>query len=88
VSGYLRPRLTDEQAGLLELLIERELCRNGIRTLEMSMLSRALRAFDDAREKREERRRARAQRVKAREGQLGRRSFLAAVLTRPKRRPF
>jgi hypothetical protein len=56
VSGYLRPRLTDEQAGLLELLIEQELCRNGIRTLEMSMLSRALRAFDDAREKRAQRR--------------------------------
>jgi hypothetical protein len=88
VSGYLRPRLTDEQAGLVELLIERELNRDGIRTLETSMLGRAQRAFDDAREKREERRRVRAQQVEAREGRLGRRGFLAAVLAGPRRRRF
>jgi hypothetical protein len=88
VSGYLRPRLTDEQAGLLEVLIQRELHRDGIRTLEAAMLGRAQRAFDDAHDKREERRRVRAQRVQAREGRLGRRGFLAAVLARPRRRRF
>jgi hypothetical protein len=79
VSGYVRPRLTDAQAGLLQLVIEHELNQLPGRTLEAVMLARADRAIVDAFVAREARARVRRERAAAR---VNRRGLVARVFSR------
>lgn len=61
MSGYVRPRLTDQQAGMVRLLLEQRLAAVPGRTAEAGMLRRADAAIDVAFERREQRREERAQ---------------------------
>lgn len=58
MSGYVRPRLTDKQARLLQLVIAHELDTT-LPQLERGMLERAQAAIGDAFEDREDRRQRR-----------------------------
>jgi hypothetical protein len=74
VSGYVRPRLTDKQARVLELLIDMRVA-GGVSRSEEGMLTRAQDAIYRAFEQREERRKLWRLRVEAssRRGLLARR---------------
>jgi hypothetical protein len=74
VSGYVRPRLTDQQAQLQQLLLDRELADPRKPLFELGMLGRAQAAIDrafDAREERREERQAREAAKQSRRQLLG-----------------
>jgi hypothetical protein len=83
VSGYVRPRLTDKQARVLELLIDMRVA-GGVSRSEEGMLTRAQDAIYRAFEQREERRKLRRLRDEA----LSRRGLFARTFRRRERRPF
>jgi hypothetical protein len=82
VSGYVRPRLTDKQAAVLQLVLDRELTAH--RPHESVILARVQRAIDDAFDLREQRRKLRAERVEA----LSRRGLLGRAFRRREGRPW
>jgi hypothetical protein len=83
MAGYVRPRITDKQARVLQLVLDRELAA-GYRRHESVILARVQKAVDDAFTQREERR----ERRRARDEALSRRGVLSRTFRRREGRPF